>query len=300
MKAIDSADPTGSLQVLHDISVTIGMQAGQREKLREVLDHLEAQLEMDEGRVVLLSPDGDDFVVESTGTVSAGSRVTDPGQREEDISARVLRTGQVAIMQNNGTASPTPARRQRGSVLEDSWRRTLCVPIAIDSEIVGTLAVNVFCHDEAGLERVQQVVSIVAGMLAADLSGERSYQHQKTTFEDENIRLRSALGEQFRPENIMGNSHAMKAVYESIRKVAPMDTTVLILGEPGTGKELVASAIHYGSARRGKPFVRVNCGSMSDDMLEGELFGHEAGAVVGGAAHADRPCRAGGGGHATA
>jgi len=89
------------------------------------------------------------------------------------------------------------------------------------------------------------------------------------------------LQEQFRPENIIGNSNAMREVYLKIHQVAASDTTVLVCGESGTGKELVASAIHYSSPRSQKPLVKVNCAALSEGLLESELFGHEKGAFTG-------------------
>jgi DNA-binding NtrC family response regulator len=82
-------------------------------------------------------------------------------------------------------------------------------------------------------------------------------------------------------ENIIGQSPAMRRVFETIEKVADTDVTVLIRGESGTGKELVASALHYRSRRRGKPMIRMNCAALSRELVESELFGHERGAFTG-------------------
>ena len=116
--------------------------------------------------------------------------------------------------------------------------------------------------------------------------------------EAENLRLRDALQEQFRPENIIGNSHGMREVYLKIQQVAASDTTVLIRGESGTGKELVASAIHYASSRAKQPFVKVNCAALNENLLESELFGHEKGAFTGALARPHRPSGGGRRGHA--
>jgi formate hydrogenlyase transcriptional activator len=88
-----------------------------------------------------------------------------------------------------------------------------------------------------------------------------------------------------RPENgfdeIIGNSPALEFVLAEVERVAPTDSTVLILGETGTGKELIARAIHNISARCGRPFVKLNCSAIPFDLLESELFGHEKGAFTG-------------------
>jgi DNA-binding NtrC family response regulator len=85
----------------------------------------------------------------------------------------------------------------------------------------------------------------------------------------------------YRLENIVGQSAAMQRVFDVVRKVAPTDLTVLIRGPSGTGKELVANALHYNSPRRGRPLVKVNCAAFSRELVESELFGHERGAFTG-------------------
>jgi DNA-binding NtrC family response regulator len=85
----------------------------------------------------------------------------------------------------------------------------------------------------------------------------------------------------YRFENIIGKSAAMQRVFDVIRKVADTDLTVLIRGASGTGKELVANAIHYNSPRRSKPLIKVNCAAFSRELVESELFGHEKGAFTG-------------------
>jgi DNA-binding NtrC family response regulator len=97
----------------------------------------------------------------------------------------------------------------------------------------------------------------------------------------ENIYLRKELEAKYGFENIIGSSPKMQEVYKLIRKVAPTDSTVLIRGESGTGKELIARAIHFNSPRKQKPFVPVDCGVLSQELLESELFGHVKGSFTG-------------------
>ena len=97
----------------------------------------------------------------------------------------------------------------------------------------------------------------------------------------ENRRLRDAVESQYRFDNIIGKSKVMQIVFETIKKVAPVTTTVLIEGASGTGKELVAKSIHFNSLRRDKPFIAVNCSALAESLLESVLFGHEKGAFTG-------------------
>jgi DNA-binding NtrC family response regulator len=97
----------------------------------------------------------------------------------------------------------------------------------------------------------------------------------------ENRHLKRELRERYRFESIVGNSEAMEKVYRLIEKVSAISSNVLIFGETGTGKELVARAIHYNSERSDRPFVAVNCGALTESLLESELFGHVKGAFTG-------------------
>ena len=108
---------------------------------------------------------------------------------------------------------------------------------------------------------------------------EKALEHRR--LQEENLYLRSELNEIYNFEQMVGKSKAMLAVYEQIRKVAPSRATVLICGETGTGKELVARAIHFTSPRRNKPFIKINCAALSAGLLESELFGHEKGSFTG-------------------
>lgn len=96
----------------------------------------------------------------------------------------------------------------------------------------------------------------------------------------ENRYLRGQLQEKYRFNNIIGKSKRMQEVYRIMEKVAPTDSTVIIYGESGTGKELVARAIHYNSPRKDKPFISVDCGALSESLLESELFGHIRGSFT--------------------
>lgn len=96
----------------------------------------------------------------------------------------------------------------------------------------------------------------------------------------ENRRLKQDLEQRYRFENIIGNSKAMQSIFAMVEKVAQTRATVLISGESGTGKELIARAIHFRSPRSQGPFISVNCGALTETLLESELFGHEKGAFT--------------------
>ncbi len=104
---------------------------------------------------------------------------------------------------------------------------------------------------------------------------------ESVTLKTENKKLKGRLEDMSVPDNLVGESPQMKRITELIRTVSDSDSTVLIRGESGTGKELVAKAIHANSRRKYFPIITVNCGALSESLLESELFGHEKGAFTG-------------------
>jgi len=106
----------------------------------------------------------------------------------------------------------------------------------------------------------------------------RGISHQR--LKERLTRLEGRLDRKFGFQNLTGNSAGMAAVYDKIQQIAPTRATVLLTGETGTGKELVATAIHHGSLRRDEPFVKLNCAALAEGVIESELFGHEQGAFT--------------------
>ena len=157
----------------------------------------------------------------------------------------------------------------------------LVIPIQLSGEIVGAIAGDFPSTPHSELNHVSMLMSTVASMIAQAVRLRQRAAEERDSLRAENERLRDALKERYRPENIVGDSKPMLTVFDQIARVCRADATVLIRGESGVGKELVAAAIHYSSDRATKPFIKVNCAALPATLLESELFGHEKGAFTG-------------------
>jgi len=275
------AKHVGELDALYAISQILATGSGQREMLTEVLDVLHDQLGMRRGTITLVSPGADELVIEAAHGLSEAQRRAVRYRTAEGIVGRVVRTGKPAVVpkiSQEPTFLDRVHRRRKTTADEISY---ICVPIAIGSDVAGALSADRTFDEAASLDEDVRILSIVASMIANDVQARRELAAERQALEEENLRLRSELEDRFRPENIIGNSGAMREVYRAIHRVAASDTTVLIHGESGTGKELVAHAVHYGSAWAKGPFIKVNCAALSEGLLESELFGHEKGAFTG-------------------
>ena len=269
------------LEVLAKIGELLASQPGQRQMLAAVLDELERELGMIRGTIMLLSSDGSELFVELARNVANAERKDVRYRRGEGILGAVVETGQAAIVPRISEEPRFTNRIYHRDEEESGDASFLCVPIRLGAEVVGTLSVDLPVTESPQLAKRARLLSIVANMIAFDVKSRRTEALHQQQLEEENLRLRSALEERFRPESIIGNSHAMRSVYLQIHQVASADTTVLVRGESGTGKELVSSAIHYSSGRAQQRFVKVNCAALSEGLLESELFGHEKGAFTG-------------------
>ena len=192
-------------------------------------------------------------------------------------------------------------------------RSILCIPVVHQTKTEGILYLeNNLAAGAFPPERVR-IVSLLATQAAISLENARLYsttKHEvalrrqaesdlhsalaevrdlKNRLEAENIYLQEEIRHEYNFDEIIGNSQAMKEVFRNIDMVAPMDSTVLLLGETGTGKELVARAVHNRSTRKDRPLVKVNCGAISAGLVESELFGHVKGAFT--SAHTNREGR---------
>jgi len=162
--------------------------------------------------------------------------------------------------------------------------RWLCaVPLILRGRSIGTLSV-VSREKDPYSEEDAQFLQEVAIQVALAIENMKFYEEiatLKARLERENVYLREEIRTEHNFEEIVGNSPALLAVLRAVEQVAPTDSTVLIHGETGTGKELIARAIHNRSARKDRALVSVNCSAISAGLVESELFGHLKGAFTG-------------------
>ncbi len=253
-----------------------------REAFGKMMQIISDKLDMHRGALVLLD--------ESTGRLRTEAAVgLTPEEIErgkyavgEGITGNVVATGRARIVPDL-RAEPDFLNRTGRLSPETSSQAVsfLCVPIKIENRTAGALSVDKpFVSDERLLSD-QSFLEIIAAFLAQAIQINRMVMRQKEELLEENAQLRAQVRDRYRFENIIGDSPAMHEVFAIVGQVANSRATVLLLGETGTGKEMIAKAIHYNSPRKDKPFIRVNCGALTGTLLESELFGHVKGSFTG-------------------
>ena len=181
----------------------------------------------------------------------------------------------------DGVIKPSLAKMLR-PYFDLSNRPCLVTQLEIEDERQGSFAI--LAEEKARFTKAHaDMVSLLREPLAIAMSNALRYEEVvrlKDIVDAENRELSREL-RHFSGDEIVGAEYGLKATMEMVRQVAPLNSPVLLLGETGVGKEVVANAIHYTSSSRGGPFVKVNCGAIPDNLLDSELFGHERGAFTG-------------------
>jgi Nif-specific regulatory protein len=261
------------LAALHAIARILAQPQELREQLEQALQEMSNRLGMQRGMISLLDREsGEAWLDVAHGVDIRGLDVTyQPG---EGITGKVAQTGRPMACANLGKEAHFLDRTGARRNLNRSELTFLCVPIIYESRVVGVLSADKVARDVENLERELALLSSVAELLARGV--------QNRAIEEENRRLRRIVGRTQPPSTeIIGHSKVMQDVFGLVAQVADSNTTVLINGETGTGKELVARAIHRNSPRLRGPLIQVNCAAIPDTLIESELFGHERGAFTG-------------------
>ena len=200
----------------------------------------------------------------------------------EGITGRVVETGKPVVVPQ---VSREPMFLDRLGVRKTALKRHelsfICVPILVNRKPVGALGVDLEYKPARDYERATTFLSIIASMIAQAIKVGHLIEADKQRLLDENIHLKQELRERYDFSHIIGNSNPLRQVYEQVTQVARTNTTVLLRGESGSGKELIAHAIHYNSLRANKPFIKVSCAALPETLIESELFGYEKGAFTG-------------------
>jgi len=270
------------LRTLLEINNAIITDLSEEALLRSFSEAVRRVVPFDRAALTLYLPEKEAFRY-----LAVESRLTSiffqPGlefNRKESISAWVF-DNQRAVVRRDLEKEQQYSNDRR--LVAEGLRSDCIVPLIIRGRSIGTLNVGSTArnqYSEVDAEFLQEV----ANQVALALENTKSYEEiaaLKARLEKENIYLQEEIRTGYNFEEIVGSSPALLAVLRKVEQVASTDSTVLIYGETGTGKELIARAIHDRSARRHRPLVRVDCGAFSAGLVESELFGHVKGAFTG-------------------
>jgi Nif-specific regulatory protein len=265
------------LNCLYQVSKVLSHSLNFKQTLNGVLTVLHDGMSLERGMVSLIDSESGELQISLVYGVS--DTVTEdisylPG---EGIVGAILKSGNSIvvdrIMDEPRFLSRLGIYNPRGAFVG--------VPIRIGQKIVGVLAAQPTMRASNALNEYRRFLEMVANLIGQSVRLSQEVAQEKLEIVEERDGLRRAVRGQFGFDNIIGHTQVMKRIFEQVRLVAKWNTTVLIRGETGTGKELIANAIHYNSPRARGNYVKLNCAALPETLLESELFGHEKGAFTG-------------------
>ncbi|MDR3457192.1 MAG: sigma 54-interacting transcriptional regulator [Verrucomicrobiae bacterium] len=271
------------LSLLFDISYTLESSLELREVIRPVLLKMADGLGMKRGTITILNrEDGTSSISEAVGLPSVQNQ-QDYLLACQELVKQAMESGQAIVVPDISKEPALKARWQQEQQVDPGSPSAayICVPIKFGAEVIGALSVERIHDGRVLLSADRRLLSLIANVIAHTVHFHRLAQEKLESLQRENERLQHQIQTSFRPPNMIGNSDAMRSVYRHIEQVAGSVTTVLIRGESGVGKELIARALHEQSPRKGRAFVKFNCAALPESIIESELFGHEKGAFTG-------------------
>ena len=264
------------LEASQALSATLDLHAA----LVRVLEILVRHHGAVRGAVVLRSEETGEVELEaSAGAITTGKRLRI--NASEGIIGQVLSKGTPVVVPRMSSEPSFVHRLSDRPELAQQELSYVSVPITLDRKTIGAMSIDLRYKADRDYNRTAKFVGVVGSMVAQAVRVHRLIAADKQKLVDENTHLRQELKERYDFSNIIGTSGPMRQVYEQIAQVARTNTTVLLRGESGTGKELIAHALHHNSARAKKPFIKVSCAALPQDLIESELFGYEKGAFTG-------------------
>ena len=202
-----------------------------------------------------------------------------------------MRKGNLVVWRNLPDDAPDEADSERQYAIKDGIKAHLAIPLTVGKTVMGALACHSFSKPRVWSDSLIQRARLLGEIMATTITRHRAEIKLKEVFneiktlkerlEAENLYLREEVKLKYRHQEIVGKSRAIKKVFSQIEQVAGTRATVLISGETGTGKELIAQAIHKLSLQKNRALVTLNCAALPDTLVESELFGREKGAYTG-------------------
>jgi formate hydrogenlyase transcriptional activator len=270
------------LKLLLNVTRRITSNLKIRDLLRSIAANIREVMHGDSAAVLLLDstsqksrllaldfPQGKGFIREDDALVVSGA------------GKRALETLKPVIVDRIGREDLPPELYAK--VIGEGLKSSCIIPLVSRNRALGYLSIARTTEASFAADDVEFLAE-AAGQIAVAIENAMAY-HEISELKDKLAQEKLYLEEEIRSEmsfeNIIGNSPALKHVLELVETVAPSDSTVLLLGETGTGKELIARAIHDLSRRKDRTFVKLNCAAIPTGLLESELFGHEKGAFTG-------------------
>lgn len=270
---MDTKHELKELTLLFDISISLNKSKNIKDVLYQILEMMAKYIGMERGTITLLNKGSAEINIEEAYGLSNEEKARGKYKVGEGIIGKVVKSGMSVYIPKISDEPQFMDKTKARNKINKEDVSFLCVPIKHEKEVIGTLSVDRVFNNNLSFEEDIRLITIIGSMIAQALKARQEELEEVEKLQTENRRLQSELQMKYNPANVIGNGQAMQVVYNLISKVAPTTANVLITGESGVGKELVAKSIHFNSQRASKIFEEFNCAGLSEGIMAIELFG---------------------------
>ena len=269
------------LTCLYEVTKALSSTLDIKKALKEILEILAELAGMERGTITIFNPKTQELQIEVAKGLTHRARKRGRYRLGEGITGTVAATGKPIVVPKISHDPRFLNKTKSRATSEKEELSFICVPIISDKQVIGALSVDRRFNGENALEEDLRLLTIISGLIAQSVKKLQEANLERESLMEENRQLKQALKERFNFGKLIGKSTRMQEVFEMATRVSQSNATILLRGESGTGKSLIAKAIHYNSPRNKGPFITVNCSALPESLVESELFGHERGAFTG-------------------
>jgi len=269
------------VKVLTDISFALATSLDMEKSMTSIFKIMAESLEMQRGTITLVDPKTNELRIEVAYGLTREEKERGRYKIGEGITGKVVENGEPMVVKDIEAEPLFLNRTQARKDLEGRKYAFICVPIKVGNRVIGALSVDHLFKGDISYEEDINLLTIISAMVGQAAVIRDLAEKEKQAVVSENVQLRQQLKGKFKFGNVVYSSPVMESVLEAARQVAQSNANVLLTGESGTGKELVAAAIHFSSPRAERPFIKVACAALPENLIESELFGYERGAFTG-------------------
>ncbi len=266
-------------RVMMDISRVVSQSLQLEDVFREIMVITEKAFRLHRSTLMLYDRETDRLALAAAVGLAADEMKDISYAPGEGITGSVFLNKETVFIPNVGE-EPGFLNRMK-YVDSDNDTGFFCSPIFSGSEVVGIFSTFTRRQDGVDPAFMMEFLEIVGSIISQAVTIQKLVKEETQVIAFENFQLKRQLSSRYQFGSLIGRSDVMLKLFDKVRIIADSRASVLLTGDSGTGKELIASAIHYNSPRRDNPFIKVNCAAIPDNLLESELFGHRKGSFTG-------------------
>lgn len=267
------------LDLLYEISNSFPLGQSLDQSFSGMLDILAGRMRILGGIITILNRKTSEIIISESYGLSSEEKARGKYKLGEGITGKVIENGNPIIVQD--VTQDKRFLNKTGFLRVGANIGFLSVPVQSINQVIGSISIYKEFINEQQMKEDKKILIIISNIISRAVSLYQNIHEEQAQLIQENMLLHEKLVEKYHPDNTIGNTGVMRDMYKMISKVARGNSTVIIFGESGVGKELVARAIHFSGDRASKSFVTFNCAALPESLIESELFGYHRGAFTG-------------------